>query len=872
MTLKDSGLSALLDPWKSTVEYLGQLLDQVVDEEEGQSGISEIADHWVTWATSCRQGNQTAPPARPTVYQGHVIRLLTERLRLQNLAEDITRMDLVASHRGVEHRLPHGSLDELSQRLVRENPVGHTGTLSGRIVLTVHPTESTRRTILQHIRAISMQFREYRNLQGVARSYKDAELREMLRVLWRTPSQRANRPQVRDEVELGLFYLKESLVDALTDILVELDWLLPETSVPRMDWAIDSWIGGDRDGHPFVDANITAFTLMRHRNTALSLYDAPLASVERTLSASRTYLGDTHKLEPWLAAQQKHHAIVAESLARQYPEEPLRQMVGLIRAKIAATQENLDGGYPHAQAFAEDIRYLARLWDPNPRHWPLPLKRLLVQIRTFGFHLATLDVRQHSRVHEQAISEILGPEYLSWTELERIQALRRLREHPLPWIPATPSTRDLRDLFEVVSQARRQYTPKAVQRYLVSMAHEPSDLLEVLVLMHLVDEDLDLAIVPVFETLKDLKTAKSTLTALLEIPIWSQYIGRHNHTMEVMLGYSDSTKDAGVFTGSWALYHVQRDLLAWGEANAINLNFFHGRGGTLGRGGGPTSRAIMAQPPETLWHPFRITQQGEVLSQKFLLPDMAHRSLELMLTAHLTAALYPGPNVDSTTEEFFAPLVARALDVYRDFIHSPGFWEYFLAVTPIREMTALNWGSRPSWREQFQWEDLRAIPWVFAWNQNRIGIPGWFGAGSALELALQQPGGASRLQELTHTWPFWSTMVHNLELALVKSDLHVSKHYQSLADPALVRSFWPTIQAERTRLHQALKEITGKQGLLQKNPRLAKAVVWRNPTVDVLNYQQIDLLARYRDTSDDQLLSLIAQTMEGIALGLRNSG
>lgn len=872
MSSQNSLLSSRLDPWRPTIDRLSSLLEQVVAEETGTSEISTFADTWVSWSHGRRQNNAAERPTLPGAYRSRVIRLITERLRLQNLSEDLARMDLVATHRGIQNRLPHGSLDALSERLKSQPPNIAAGHLSGRIVLTVHPTESTRRTILQHMRAISKQLRKGRGLDGVALAHHEESLKEALRVLWRTPNQRANRPRVRDEVELGLFYLKETLVDALSDILVELDRIFTQPPTPTLRWAVDSWIGGDRDGHPFVDAALTEFTLKRHRSVALSLYDAPLANLERTVSTSREYLVNPKRLEAWLGVERPHFDTLAQSLAEQYPEEPLRQMVGLIRAKMAATQQSTGHGYPHAQSFEQDLTYLGLLWDENPQHWPYVLRRLMFQVQTFGFHLATLDIRQHSRIHEQAVVEIIGEDYTSWSESERVIALTQLGEQPLPWVPTTPATQDLRDVLEVVATARRHHGPQTVERFLVSMAHQPSDLLEVWILMRTVDPNLNLAIVPVFETLDDLRRAKEILTILFQFPLWQHYLARQYHTFEVMLGYSDSTKDAGVFTGSWAIYQVQRELLDWGREHGVNIGFFHGRGGALGRGGGPTSRAIMSQPPETAWHSIRITQQGEVLSQKFLLPEMAHRSLELMLTAHVMAALYPGPEIDQETQAFLDPLSDRALAVYRELIQAPEFWDYFLAVTPIREMTALNWGSRPSWREQFQWEDLRAIPWVFAWNQNRMGIPGWFGAGSALEWALNQPGGHQKISSLLTTWPFLSTLLHNLELALVKSDLHMAADYQGLADPSLVHKFWPIVQKEHTRLKQALKEILGGHTLLAKNPRLAHAVAWRNPLVDVLNSQQIDLLACYRQTGDDQWLPLIAHTMEGIALGLRNSG
>jgi phosphoenolpyruvate carboxylase len=403
------------------------------------------------------------------------------------------------------------------------------------------------------------------------------------------------------------------------------------------------------------------------------------------------------------------------------------------------------------------------------------------------------------------------------------------------------------------------------------MAHAASDLLEVMVLMRAVDPDLDLEIIPVVETLEDLNRWDAVLEELRQIPAWRQYWARHGDRQEIMLGYSDSTKDAGVFTATWAIYAAERRLIQWGEAHQIKIGFFHGRGGALGRGGGPTSMAILAQPPGTLSHRFRITQQGEVLSQKFLLRDLAFRSVELMLTAHVTQVLYPVDEPSHEVDAVMHDLARVAHEAYRGLIDEDGFWEYFLDVTPIREMAALNWGSRPSWREQFQFDDLRAIPWVFSWNQNRMGIPSWYGAGTALEGLLQRMS-LDEVRKLRDSWPFLATLLHNLELAVVKADLHAAREYQDLTSRELRDRFWPVIAREHDRLATVLKTINGTDQLLSGHPRIQRTVVWRNPYVDALNHLQVKLLRQFRDTGDTELLPVLAQTMEGIALGVRNTG
>lgn len=857
------------DPWREQLDILWELLDQVVADEEAPA-ICQLADQAIQWGQSKREGSSAVFPDVPDSQVGPVVRLLVERMRLQNLVEDLARVELIKTRHGHPQDPHRGSVDSLSLRVLRDPPVVRGLNLDGHVVLTVHPTESTRRTVLQHVRQLSGLLDQRIDLRGHVRQTFEASLRESLRVLWRTPPQRANRPRVRDEVELGLFYAGETLFQTLPDVQNAVNTVL-NTVGSRIRWRVDSWIGGDRDGHPFVDAAVTRYTLTRHRQTALSLYREPLERLEQVLSSAQRFVHQPDTCARWLAETAKAFAEPFEDLRIRYPDEPLRQMAGLMRSKLEATAQGDTRGYPSAHAFLQDVRQLGLFWDPDTRHWPPDLQRLVTQIETFGFHLATLDLRQHSRVQAAALAEIVGPLYHSWSEEEKIAALQRLITNPLPWIPASTATQDLQQTLELAQEFRRRSGLRTVQRFLVSMAHAASDILAVFALMQAVDPDLDLQVVPVIETLDDLQRAETMLDRLLAVPAWREAVWRQHNTQEVMLGYSDSTKDAGVFGASWAIYATQQRLSRWGLAHNITIGFFHGRGGALGRGGGPTSLAILAQPPGTLGGPLRMTLQGEVLSQKLLLPEVAFRSLELMLTAHAAAGLYPAHDPDPEIEVAMDAAARAAVRHYRALIDAPGFWDYFLAVTPIREMSALNWGSRPSWREEFQFEDLRAIPWVFSWTQNRTGIPAWYGAGTAITHLTEQLG-LAQVKRLSQDWPFFTTLLHNLELALVKADLHASEAYQALAPASLSKQFWKQIRDEQSRLERSLKAISGMAELLADQPRLRRATLWRNPQVDALNHLQVRLLTAYRESGDESLLPLLAQTMEGIALGVRNSG
>jgi phosphoenolpyruvate carboxylase len=868
--------------WRQYATPLWDALARVVAADEPWPLESWTAN--LEAQTLARRAGADHPVRLPdlTIDSGkRLARYLTERLRLQNLAEDLYRMDRVAARRLAGTRPPRGSVDGLAQRLAATRPAGMPATLpEGQIVLTSHPTESTRRTILQHVRRLA-ELLQARPTGSTAQQVWQHQLDQTVRALWRTPSQRPARPTVTDEVELGLWYMADSLFTELPAVLEALRTVLKPLALEPPRWRLGSWIGGDRDGHPGVDAATTARTLARHIETAQKLYLAALDTLEAVLSAEVSHIADPDGLQAWIADLGASYPEDAADLQRRYPLEPLRQAVGLVRAKLRETPVRGSGaawfappgrGYRNGAEFQRDVERLARHWDADPDRYPPALSRLLEQVRLFGFHLAPLDIRQHSRVHRAALGEILGTDLTPLSQEERLRLIAAALPDPPAWHPTDPTTQDLKETLSVLSQYQQRFGSAGLGRYLISFAHGPDDLTGVLLLLKAVDPALTPDVVPLFETLHDLQSAPAVLDAAWREAAWREHVARRGHRLEVMLGFSDSTKDAGTLGAIWAIYRAERTLTAWGQQHGVEMGFFHGRGGSLGRGGGPSSRAILGRPPEARWTRLALTQQGEVLSQKFLLPEVAQRSLELMLVAHVEAALFPGDPPDAETVAFFDRMADRAYRVYREFIEAPGFWDYFLATTPIREMAALNWGSRPAWREAFQWDDLRAIPWVFSWTQNRVLLPAWYGAGTALSEALEWPGGAARLRHLHQTWPFFNTLVHNLSLALVKADLTVAESYQELAPEALRAVFWPRLVEEYRRLREALAAITGQAEPLADQPALADVIRWRNPHVDPLNHLQVAWLARYRETQDPAWLPLLAETMAGIALGLRNTG
>ncbi len=866
------------DLWKETVDVLWEALDQAVSANE-HNAIGDFVPRWLELGSVWRERPQSFDPALvgelgvdSPESSRLMARYFTERLRLQNLAEDLARIQTVADRRGDASNPPRGSFEVLDRRLHRESALRPDQMSPATVVLTSHPTESTRRTVLQHMRKLASVLSQ--RPQGViAETLWRQSVRRMVDVVWRTPSLRPNRPTVLDEVELGLMYVTTTLFQILPDVLKHLNHVLADHQLPPARWTIGSWIGGDRDGHPFVDAEVTAYTFRRQREEAFRLYRQSLDDLERTLSSAERYLAHPKLVEHWLSSTDEEPLGEARrDLAKRYPLEPLRQLVGLMKVKLDLSQRRLVGGYPHANAFRQEVDALGRLWADDPALWPDELHRLLGQIDLFGWHLLALDLRQHRRIHEEAIVQMIGEEFRGLEERQRLAVLEDLIQHPRALIPATAEVRDLKETLLLAASQQRQWGSESCPHYLISMAHGASDLLSVLAIMKSVDPQLSFDLIPVLEMLDDLTRAPEIFSDLLASPSYRRHLESRNRYQEIMLGFSDSTKDAGTMTASWAIFQAQRNLARWGQTQGIQIGFFHGRGGALGRGGGPSSYAILGQPAESAQAPLRMTHQGEVLSQKFLLPDMAWRSLELMSEAQASVQLFPPVDPGPRAIDLMNRLADMAHRTYRSLIDDPKFWDYFLSVTPISEMSALNWGSRPSWREQFRWEDLRAIPWVFSWSQNRLLLPGWYGAGTALSQVTQSEEDLALLRDLYQTWPFITTLLHNLELALVKSNLRVGEAYQRLSNPDLVRRFWPLIEGEYHRLYDSVMLISGHQTLLSNQPRLHRAVEWRNPHVDVLNYLQIHLLSQYRSSGDPLWLEPIAQTMEGIALGLRNTG
>jgi phosphoenolpyruvate carboxylase len=662
-----------------------------------------------------------------------------------------------------------------------------------------------------------------------------------------------------------------------------------------------SWIGGDRDGNPNVTADVVRLATGSAAYTALGRYAAELTALEQELSMSSRLVAVTDDLAALAEA--------CDEPARG--DEPYRRALRVIHGRLTATAAQildqepdnlLDLDLPPYETPGELLADLNTV-DASLRANGSALladnrlARLREAVHVFGFHLSGLDMRQNSDVHEEVVAELLAwsgvhPDYCSLSEDERVNILADELGTRRPLVGDREQLSELaRKELAIVTAAARAvaiYGPPAVPNYIISMCRSVSDLLEAGILLKecgLLDASRDepycpVGIVPLFETIDDLRRGASILEAALDLPVYRSIVRARGDSQEIMLGYSDSNKDGGYLTANWALYRAELDLVESARKTGIRLRLFHGRGGTVGRGGGPSYEAILAQPPGAVNGSLRLTEQGEVIAAKYAEPQMAQRNLETLLAATLESTLLDVEGLGDAAEpayEILDELADRAQRAYSELVHdTEGFVDYFLQSTPVSEIGSLNVGSRPTSRKPTSSiSDLRAIPWVMAWSQSRVMLPGWYGTGSAIEDWIAGGDGRlEKLRDLYQRWPFFQTVLSNMAQVLAKSDLGLAARYAELVeDTSLRRRVFDKIAAEHQRSINAHKLITGQDNLLADNPALARSVFNRFPYLEPLNHLQVELLRRYRSGDDDELVQRgILLTMNGLASALRNSG
>jgi phosphoenolpyruvate carboxylase len=734
----------------------------------------------------------------------------------------------------------------------------------------------------------------------------ETELRRQILTLWQTALIRLSRLKIQDEIEVGLRYYPAAFFEVIPKVNAEVRDAL-RARWPGAELLTEpilrpgSWIGGDRDGNPNVTADVVRLATGSAAYTALEHYFAELTKLERELSMSARLVKTTDDLVALGGA--------CDEPARL--DEPYRRALRVVHARLTATgqaildrtpEHILDLGLPPYRTPVELLTDLdvidaslrangsALLADDR-------LARLRDAVDVFGFHLSGLDMRQNSEVHEEVVAELLSwagvrTDYASLSESERVEVLASELATRRPLVRDDSELSELaRKEFDIVfaaARALRVFGPAAVPNYIISMCQSVSDLLEAAILLKeagLLDVSGEQAyapvgIVPLFETIDDLRRGSSILESALDLPLYRAIVHARGESQEVMLGYSDSNKDGGYLAANWALYRAELDLVESARKSGIRLRLFHGRGGTVGRGGGPSYDAILAQPPGAVNGSLRLTEQGEVIAAKYAEPRIAYRNLETLLAATLESTLLDVEGLGGLAQSAYQvldDLAARAQRAYGELVYeTPGFVEYFMASTPVSEIGSLNIGSRPTSRKPTaSIADLRAIPWVLAWSQSRVMLPGWYGTGTAVEEWIAEGDGRLEvLQDLYVKWPFFATVLSNMAQVLAKSDMGLAARYSELVDDEELRNrVFEKIVTEHDRTIRVHKLITGQDDLLADNPALARSVFNRFPYLEPLNHLQVELLRRYRCGDTDELVQRgILLTMSGLASALRNSG
>lgn len=757
-------------------------------------------------------------------------------------------------------------------------------------VFTAHPTEAVRRSLLEKEQAIVRSLIDGFDQQRTPQERKedDDRIYMALSAGWQTAEASPVRPSVQDEREHVDFYLANPLYRIVPALYESLAQALQETygvaiKLPRL-LRFASWVGGDMDGNPNVGADTIADCLDSQRALVLERYREDVATLARQLSQTEGRVAASAALRARLADYRERFPAAAAQIRPRHADMPYRCLLQLVGARLALTGDESSDGYPSSDELLDDLQLIAdSLFQHRGVHaGAYAVERLLCRVRSFGFHLARLDVRQDSRVHDDALAALLAdPDWSTRDGAARADRLRPYASGEAAFAHSGDANAEaLQAVFTTLRDSRQSHGHDATGLYIISMARSAADVLAVLALARrggLVDEaqHVPLNIAPLFETVDDLKNAPATLRALLDDPVYRRHLAARHDQQWVMLGYSDSGKDGGTLASRWGLQRAQVELLDVANAAGIHLAFFHGRGGSASRGGARITPALMSSPRGAVAGVLRVTEQGEVIHRKYGIRALALRNLEQTVGAVLRASLRPREDEprEARWRELMDTLSATSRRSYRDFVERAGFVDYFRSATPVDVIEQMTLGSRPASRRSMRGvQDLRAIPWVFAWTQCRSILPGWYGLGSALEQGVQQFG-EEALAEMARDWPFFCNLLDDVEMVLAKCDLDIAEAFSKLSGP-LHDEFFGLIRDEFARTRHWLLQLKGSDVLLRGEPRLAASIRLRNPYVDPMSLLQVDLLQRWRDgeRSDDAVLQALVACVNGVAQGLQNTG
>lgn len=906
---------------RDDIRRLGRILGDTVRQQHGEEVFSLIetvrqnsirfrrdADH------AAREELENTLDTLTNDQTTHLIRAFSYFSHLVNIAEDQHHIRRTRTHLIAGSAPRRGSLSYTIDNLFRTQDASTQlqeffKTAEVTPVLTAHPTEVQRKSILNCQMVISRLLDERDRMQLTPEESvaNDEALQRAVLTLWQTRMLRTSKLSVLDEVENGLsFYdytfLRElpHLYAGLEDLLASKDPSFEQVELPSF-MKMGSWIGGDRDGNPFVTASVLEKTLVMQSTRAFKFYLEELHTLGSQLSMATLLVQVSDDL---LALAKR-----SPDVSQHRVDEPYRVAVSGMYARLASTYKKLLGleaiiapcapaePYHSAEEFVADLDVVHH---SLLEHGSLGITRgrlrhLRRAVRVFGFYLAPIDLRQNSDVHERVVAELLRAanpdlDYLALNEDQRIEVLiaeiSSTRPLASPYLSYSEETQSELAIYRGACLAQQRYGKGAVPNCIISKTDGVSDMLELAVLLkesgllHPAEGRLDVNIIPLFETIGDLQNSAPAMDRLLALPAYARLLASRNHAQEVMLGYSDSNKDGGFLTSGWELYKAEIDLVEVFAKHQVRLRLFHGRGGSVGRGGGPSYQAILAQPAGAVQGQIRLTEQGEVITAKYANPEVGRRNLEVLAAATMEASLLAHTEV-APRPEFLQAMEALSESAFRAYRHmvyeTEGFEQYFWESTVIAEIAGLNIGSRPASRKKSTAiEDLRAIPWVFSWSQCRLMLPGWFGFGSAVQqyLSANPEHGLATLQAMFKEWSFFATVLSNMEMVLAKSDIGIASRYAQLVKDADLRHrIFPRLEAEHALTISVLKQISGREEFLSDNPLLKRSIVNRFPYLSPLNHVQVELLKRYRQGDEDERVRRgIHLSINGIAAGLRNSG
>ncbi|MGN9783569.1 phosphoenolpyruvate carboxylase [Nonomuraea sp. ZG12] len=865
---RSAAVTEMPDELRRDVRLLGKLLGQVIAEQGGEDLLADV-ERLRKAVIAARRGEVSSDEIAAMAAEWEidraveVARAFTCYFHLANLAEEHYRIRILRERDTGDHVLRE-SLAEAVHELGQERVAELVEELELHPVLTAHPTEARRRAVVTAIQRVSGRLTDY-NAPGRGAAERAEDTRRLLEeidLLWRTAQLRNTKLDPLDEVRTAMAAFDETLFRVVPQVYRSLDAALSDATGTRPPLArpfirYGSWIGGDRDGNPNVTSKVTRETVQIQSEHVLTALETACSRIARTLTASAQFAPASPELRAALAAAVDAHPEIVSELATRSPQEPHRQWMLFVATRIAATRRrNLDLGYRAPAELLADLRLAQESLSQHAvRQAYGELQHLIWQVETFGFHLAELEVRQHSQVHAAALEELRAGGELSERTEEVLATIR------------------------VIAWIQERFGVTACSRYVVSFTRSADDVAAVYELAGhaLGSRSVVLDVVPLFESGEDLANSPRVLAGMLEIPQIQQRLADTGRRLEIMLGYSDSAKELGPAAATLRLYEAQEQLTAWAAEHDVKLRMFHGRGGALGRGGGPANRAVLAQAPGSVAGRFKVTEQGEVIFARYGHTEIARRHMEQVTNAVLMAS---SPTIGSRTaaaaDRFrsLAEQVASASEqAYRALTEAPGFPEWFALVSPLEEIGSLRLGSRPARRglgAPRSLDDLRAIPWVFAWAQTRVNLPGWYGLGTGLAAA----DSLDELRAAYAEWPLFNALLDNAEMSLAKTDRSIAERYLALGGR---KDFADQVLQEYDLTRTLVLKVTGHRRLLENRKVLSRAVQLRDPYVDALSHLQLRALTALRtgDPSErerDRLSTLLLLSVNGVAAGLQNTG